>query len=242
MAKNNTPLADPQTRSPSDVRAMFSRVAAFYDRINSAMTFGLDARWRRRLALELRLGENDRAIDIACGSGDVGLEIARTYPNAKIVCADFCAPMLELARAKFEKKYPRRAEFAEADCENLPFEDASFGGASVSFGFRNFRDRQKCLREIARVLKPGARLCVLEVARARGVFRTAQKIFMGAFVPLLASLCGGARADYEYLAKSTLEFPPREEVEKMFARAGFGEVSTLPMAFGLVAIVSGVKK
>ena len=242
---NGNKIADPDSREENSVKKMFSRVAPFYDAANRAMTFGLDVLWRRRLVRALfprgAAGAKTGA-DIACGSGDVALEIAAKYPDAEIKCADFCKPMLEIAAKKFAKKRPyAKVEFVEADCENLPFGDAVFDGATISFGFRNFRNRPACLREIFRTLKPDARLCVLEVCRARGAFAAAQKIFMGKFVPLAASLCGGVRADYEYLAETTLAYPPREEIEKMFLDAGFESVSTRPMAFGLVAITAGQK-
>ncbi|MBP3358214.1 MAG: bifunctional demethylmenaquinone methyltransferase/2-methoxy-6-polyprenyl-1,4-benzoquinol methylase UbiE [Opitutales bacterium] len=234
--------ADSKVREASSVKQMFSRVAPFYDFINRAMTFGLDIVWRKRLVRLLELSNGDvRVIDIACGSGDVAIEIAKQNPNAKIVCSDFCVPMLEIAEAKFAKKYPNRAEFKEADCEHLPFKNGLFDGATISFGFRNFRNRQKCLKEIARVLKTNGCLCILEVSRAEGFFRFAQKIFMGKIVPTIASVCGGVRADYEYLAKTTLEYPSPSEVEQMFVDAGFENVSTKKMAFGLVSITSGNK-
>ena len=109
MSEKNKCPADSQVREPSSVKQMFSRVAPFYDFINRAMTFGLDIVWRKRLVRLLNLSNGDvRVIDIACGSGDVALEIAKQNPNAKIVCSDFCVPMLEIAEAKFAKKYPNR--------------------------------------------------------------------------------------------------------------------------------------
>ena len=117
------------------------------------------------------------------------------------------------------------------------------GEDPISFGFRNFADRPACLREIARVLKTGAPLCVLEVARAEGpLFEAAQKFFMCSSVPLIARAFGGRREDYEYLAKTTMDYPRRAEVENMFAAAGFAEIRTRAMAFGMVAIVSGKKR
>ena len=127
----------------------------------------------------------------------------------------------------------------EADCQRLPFADGIFDAATISFGFRNFNDRPACLSEIARVLKAGAPLCVLEVARAEGLFEPVQKFFMCSAVPKIAKLFGGESADYEYLAKTTMYYPKRAEVEKMFSDAGFKNVKTRPMAFGMVAITSG---
>jgi len=237
---------DAEKREPDAVKGMFARVAARYDIINRAMCFGLDVLWRRRLAASLGEfpdgGAGTKFADIACGSGDVALEILKRYPKANVVCADFCAPMLAEAEAKISKTpHCARAEFAEADCESLPFAAASFDGATISFGFRNFRDRKKCLTEIARVLKPNAVLAILEVSRAGAVMRPLQNFFMCTFVPLAAAALGGNRADYEYLARTTMQYPSNAEVLKMFADAGFKNGGVRKMGFGLVAITYGRK-
>lgn len=237
--------ADPRRRDPEGVKSLFSRVAARYDAVNRAMCGGLDVLWRRKLAkLAVALARQaggareKRYLDVACGSGDVCARLLKEDPNCRAVGADFCPEMLALARAKCGG----RAEFAEADCRSLPFAGGSFDAATLSFGFRNFADRPACLREIARVLRPGAPLCVLEVARAEGrVFGAAQKFFMCSAVPTIAKTFGGRREDYEYLAKTTMDYPGRAEVENMFSEAGFGEIRTRAMAFGMVAIVSGIK-
>ncbi len=238
------PSADPSKRDENSVKAMFAHTAAHYDLINRAMTFGMDAIWRKRLASQMKLGNGETLVaDIACGSGDSALAIARMYPNASIKCVDFCVPMLDIARAKFAKKLPgRNVEFIEADCERLPFGDSVFDGAAISFGFRNFRRRSECLREIARVLKPNAALCMLEVSRAKGMLAHIQRFFMSGFVPCAAAACGGRKSDYKYLSETTLSYPECCEVEKMFAEAGLKNVKTLPMAFGFVAITSGQKR
>lgn len=237
------PIADPAKREENSVKKMFSRIAPFYDAINRAMTFGLDVLWRKRLVHTLALPDGKTCVaDLACGSGDVAAEIAKQKPDAQIVCVDFCPPMLEAAKAKLSKKgFANRAEFVEADCANLPFGGEVFDGATIAFGFRNFRNRGDCLREIARILKPSAKLCVLEVCRANGIFWKIQKLFMGVFVPNVAVLFGGKRNDYVYLAETTLAYPPRTDVEKMFRDAGFENVQTRPMAFGFVSITSGEK-
>lgn len=233
-------IADPKRRDPSEVKKMFSRVSAHYDAINRAMCGGLDILWRKKLvrqALKQKTSGN-RILDIACGSGDVCRELLRQDTSCHVTGADFCAEMLVLAR---EKCPSERAVFLEADCRNLPFEDDTFDAATISFGFRNFNDRPACLAEIARVLKSDAPLCVLEVARAGGVFESLQKIFMCRIVPTVALFFGGDKTDYQYLAKTTMNYPRGAEVEKMFRDAGFQNVRTIRLAFGMVAITSGVK-
>lgn len=150
---------DPRRRNPEDVKRLFARVSARYDAINRAMCGGLDVLWRGRLAKTAAAlarenggGGGKKYLDIACGSGDVCARLLGEDPDCRVVGADFCPEMLALAR----EKCGSRAEFAEADCRNLPFAENSFDAATISFGFRNFADRPACLREIARVLKTGA--------------------------------------------------------------------------------------
>lgn len=239
-------MPDHTKRDPKDVEKMFSGVAKNYDKINRAMCFGLDVLWRKKLAkvaLKDFSNASPNVIDLACGSGDVALELAKTDASAKITASDFCQEMLNVAERKSQDNgFSKRIKFLFADCQHLPFENESFNVATISFGFRNFQNRSACLTEIARVLKPSGRLAILEVARANRFLEFAQKIFMSAIVPFIATLFGGDKSSYQYLANSTLAYPKQEEVEKMFVQAGFENVKTIRMGCGLVAITTGVKK
>lgn len=237
-------MADFQKRDPDEVRDMFSGVAKRYDAINCAMCMGLDRLWRRalaRAALE-GLGAEPRIADFACGSGDVCIELARACPTAKITGVDFCQQMLEIAAQKIAaRRLAGRIELVEADCSSTPFEAESFDALTISFGFRNFHDRQKSLSEINRILKPGGRLCILEVSRANRFFEGAQHIFMGSVVPLIAQIFGGRRQDYQYLAKTTFAYPRPEEIRRMLSSAGFSKTRVRKFAFGLVALTISEK-
>lgn len=237
--------ADAKKREPSEVKTMFARVASRYDLINRAMCFGLDRLWRAKLvdALLKDAPRQPDCIDLACGSGDVALRILSDNPKARVKGVDFCAPMLEIARKKSESlPADIRPEFSEGDCEHLQFGDESFDCASIAFGFRNFKNRPACIAEIFRVLKPDGKFAMLEVARANGFFAASQSVFMGKVVPAVAGMLKASREDYEYLAKTTMDYPQTSEVEKMFAEAGFKNVSTRTMAFGLVAITQAQKR
>ena len=236
---------DWQKRNPQEVKKMFSRVSRVYDIVNHAMCFGLDVLWRKRLvkeSLKSTASKSPLILDMACGSGDVAIGIAKANQAAKILAADFCADMLKVARAKVLKAgFADRIEIAEADCRHLSFEDATFDAVTISFGFRNFENRKECLKELARVLKAGGKIAMLEVARANKIMQIPQEIFMGKFVPTIASICGGNADDYKYLAKTTLEYPRNSEIKKMFEEAGFKNVKIRVMGFGLVAITSAHK-
>ncbi len=238
--------ANPYSRKPEGVKNMFARVAKVYDPINRAMCFGLDILWRKRLVRTLLPPERRecgaKIIDVACGSGDVSLETLIAYPAAEVVGVDFCPEMLNAAKRKLSgSPHCARAEFMEADCEKLPFGGESFDGATLAFGFRNFNDRQKCLLEIFRVLKPGAVMAMLEVSRGSPFIRPIQKLFMCGFVPAVARMLGGDSRDYSYLGESAMSYPPKAEVESMFAEAGFCGIRTESMGFGMVAITSAKK-
>ena len=239
-------MPDHTKREPKEVEKMFSGVAKNYDKINHAMCFGLDILWRKKLAkIALKDFANTSAnvIDLACGSGDVALELAKTDASAKITASDFCKEMLTIAEKKSQANgFSERIKFVSADCQNLPFADNSFDATTISFGFRNFQNRNACLCEIARILKPSGRLAILEVARANKFLEFAQKVFMSAIVPFIATLFGGEKSSYKYLANSTLAYPKQPEIEEMFAQAGFENVKTIRMGCGLVAITTGTKK
>ncbi len=220
---------------------MFARVSRRYDLANRAMTFGMDVLWRKKLVDKLLDGNpsGKKVLDAACGSGDVALEIARKFPGAEITATDFCEEMLEMAKLKLSG-FPS-AKLECADCSSLPFEDETFDAATMAFGFRNFKDRPACLRELFRVMKKNSKIRMLETSRAGFPLEGIQNFFMEKIAPTAASLCGGNRLDYEYLAKTTREYPEPQEVENMFREAGFLNVKTKRLGFGMVAIVSAEK-
>lgn len=230
------------TRQARFVKAMFGRVSTHYDKINNAMCLGLDKSWRRKISTILAKKKlNSPVIDIACGSGDVAIEILKNT-KANVICVDFCPEMLTIAKEKIEKLgFGKRVEFFCADCESLPFADASFSSATIAFGLRNFQNREKCLREIYRILEKNSMLVVLEVARAHTIFQPIQNFFMGKFVPNIANILGGNKKDYKYLADTTKEFPSKIELEKFFKNAKFKDIKTISLAFGFVAITIAEK-
>ncbi len=240
-------------RKPEAVGDMFSRIAPRYDMMNSIMTLGFDAIWRARLAKAACAAlpqDGARVLDIACGSGESVFALERRMSEkglkaAEIVGADFSEGMLALARGKAEKK---RAEssvtknFARADCAALPFPDETFDAVTTAFGFRNFSDRQKCLEELCRVLKPGGRIFILEVSRAPRLLRGMQDFLMAYAIPPVARLLGCDADSYKYLARTTRDFPTREKLCEQINSAGFSGAKSRPMAFGAVALTSAEKK
>jgi demethylmenaquinone methyltransferase/2-methoxy-6-polyprenyl-1,4-benzoquinol methylase len=217
-------LAEPQ------VEAMFDRIASVYDLMNSVMTAGMHQRWRER-AVDLAASPK-RALDVATGTGD--LAIALRERGADVVGVDFSEKMLEIAR----KKAPG-IEFRTGNALALEFPDNSFDAATVGFGARNFDDLDRGLSEMARVVKPGGRVVVLEITTPqRPPLSFFFRLWFDSIVPLIGRIAGDPDA-YEYLPNSVKRFPgPRDLAGKMVA-AGMSDVRWILTAGGIIAIHAG---
>ena len=216
------------------VRAMFDRIARVYDRMNSVMTAGMHHHWRRRAAELARVGPGSTALDVATGTGDLAIELARR--GAEVTGSDFAPAMLEIAR----RKAPG-LRFEEGDALKLAYPDASFDAVTVGFGARNFADLDRGLAEMARVTRPGGRVVVLEITTPQ---KPPLSLFFRAWfdrvVPLLGRFAGDSDA-YTYLPSSVRRFPGPEELGGRLAAAGLADVRWILTAGGIIAIHSGTK-
>jgi len=219
------------------VRAMFDRISRFYDVMNSVMTAGLHHSWRRRAVELARLGPGDRALDVATGTGDLAVELAhRVGPGGTVIGCDFSDSMLEQARAKAPQ-----LTWEWANALELPYPDASFDAATVGFGARNFSDLDRGLAEMARVVRPGGRVVVLEITTpTRPPLSTFFSIWFNRLVPALGRLTGDPDA-YTYLPSSVKRFPGPESLAARLAAAGLADVSWLLTAGGIIALHSGTR-
>ena len=215
------------TLPAESVRAMFDRIAPVYDAMNRAMTAGLDRRWRR-LAARAVVQPGDRVLDACCGTGDLAIEAARA--GGSVTGVDFSDSMLARARRKAPE-----LEWVRADALALPFADKSFDAVTVGFGVRNFADLDAGLRELARVLRDGGRIAVLEITRPRGVLRPFFRLWFDVFVPLVGRVLPGGAA-YTYLPASVRRFPGPEDLSRAVERAGFTGVTYRLLAGGIVAL------
>jgi demethylmenaquinone methyltransferase / 2-methoxy-6-polyprenyl-1,4-benzoquinol methylase len=234
------PQADgraPGTLEESQVRAMFDRIASFYDVMNSVMTAGLHHRWRARAADLAAVGPGGRALDVATGTGDLAVELARRVgPDGEVVGSDFSEEMLALAR---QKAPALRFEWGNA--LELPHGDGEFDAATVGFGARNFSDLDRGLGEMARVVHSGGRVVVLEITTPqRPPLSTFFRLWFDRIVPLLGRLTGESLA-YSYLPSSVRRFPAPEGLAAAMARAGLRDIRWILTAGGIIAIHVGTK-
>jgi demethylmenaquinone methyltransferase / 2-methoxy-6-polyprenyl-1,4-benzoquinol methylase len=218
------------TLSADGVRAMFDRIAPVYDAMNRVFTMGLDGRWRR-LAAAAVVTPGDRVLDAACGTGDLAL--ADRKAGGEVTGLDFSERMLERARRKSD-----RIEWVRGDALALPFDDASFDAATIGFGIRNVDDLDMGLRELARVVRPGGRLAVLEITRPTGVLRPFFRLWFDVLIPLAGKALPGGAA-YTYLPASVRRFPGPDDLADALRRAGFADVSYRLLAGGIVSLHVG---
>ena len=221
------------------VRDMFGRIAGRYDLVNTVMTAGVDALWRRKAVACLHATASARLIDLCCGTGALTRDAAARVPGGSVVGIDFTPQMLDLARARTTAT---NVEYREGDVLALPFADASFDGATMGFSMRNVVDIGACLREVARVLKPGATFVNVEVSKPPNpiVRRAFYAYFYGA-VPLIGRLVGGDAAAYRYLPQSLVNFPDAQGLAALFRANGFDDVGVVRLVGGVATLHIGAK-
>jgi demethylmenaquinone methyltransferase/2-methoxy-6-polyprenyl-1,4-benzoquinol methylase len=231
------PGAQRGTLPEPQVRAMFDRIARVYDLMNSVMTAGLHHQWRRRAADLAHVGPGDRVLDVATGTGDLAIELAsRVAPGGAVIGTDFSEEMLELARRKAPD-----LRFEWGNALELPYADGEFAAATVGFGARNFSDLDQGLREMARVVRPGGRVVILEITTPqRPPLSTFFSLWFDRVVPLIGKVAGDPDA-YNYLPNSVKRFPQPAGLAAALERAGLEQIRWVLTAGGIIALHVGVK-
>ena len=224
---------------------MFDGIAPDYDRLNHLMSLGVDKCWRRRAIREIVVPEQPQQIlDLACGTGDFSLAIARRlHPQGRVTGLDLSEGMLAVMRAKVGKTgLSDRIRCVQGDSEALPWPDGSFDRAAIAFGIRNFERRETALREILRVLKPGGRLVILELSVPENrILRACYNLYFMHFVPWIGGLVSGNKAAYRYLPASVQRFPGRLAWMATMERCGYTRLRHKAFTFGLCRMYIGEK-
>ncbi len=217
------------------VQSMFEKIARRYDLANHLLSGGLDFWWRRRAARQVRAWQPQRLLDLATGSGDLALTLAAACPGTHIVAADFCEPMLELAR---RKGVPN---LVVADALALPFAEAEFDVVTVAFGLRNMASWPRALSEMRRVLRPGGHLLVLDFSLPSPPLRWFYRRYLHHVLPRFAALVTGEKAAYDYLGDSIEKFPHGPAMGALLQEAGFISPTSEPLTGGIVSLYTAAK-
>jgi len=225
---------------PHKIRSMFAAISARYDRTNTVLSGGIHHLWRKRAVRAAKVQPGDSVLDCASGTGDLAIAFKKAVgPAGRVVGTDFVPEMLDVARTK-----ARDVEFETADVTQLPYPDATFDVSSISFGIRNVNEPRKGIAELARVVKPGGRVIVLEFGQPRNrAFSTLYTFYNRHILPRVGGLLTGDRAAYTYLQTSAGRFPSGAEfVQLMRDSARFSSVECTPLTFGIAWLYCGVRE
>jgi len=234
----------PRTKSDiqhaAAVREMFSGIARRYDLLNHLLSANVDKRWRRSVRSKLEEILNDRkaiVLDVACGTGDLSIELQQGA-KATVIGTDFCRPMLSIAKEKAAS-----IPYVEGDAMELGFADETFDAVTIAFGLRNLSNVTAALAELSRILKPRAKLVILEFsAPVVPGFRGAFNFYFSKVLPRIGGLVSGSRGAYEYLPDSVSKFPDQKNLSSMLRKVGFVNVEYSNLTGGIAAIQTAEKQ
>ena len=226
------------------VKPMFDAIAPRYDFLNRLLSGRQDVLWRRKMIRALSVPRDGKVLDVACGTGDVMLEVLRQKKAGHVYGLDFAPEMLNIAKVKVRQAYPAGApvHFITGNGLSLPFPARTFDAVTIAFGIRNIIDRQSALTCFHHVLKPGGMLAVLELATpASGFFRSLYLFYFQTILPTIGGLFSKNIRAYQYLPDSVLHFPPAATFAGLIAGAGFGHVQWEPLTMGIATLYTAVK-
>lgn len=224
-----------------EVHDMFAEISGSYDRANSVLSLGVHHRWRKTTVRLSGAAAGSRVLDCATGTGDLALEFKRRVgPEGRVVGTDFCADMLAFAPAKSERS-GLPVEWEVQDAMNLTYDDDSFDIASIAFGIRNVDDPVRALHSMARVVRPGGRVMVLEFGRPLWWMKPFFAFYSRVIIPLVGGLISGKRDAYEYLTRTSAAFPTGDEFLALMDETGmYAERRTVPLTGGIAYLYIGI--
>jgi demethylmenaquinone methyltransferase / 2-methoxy-6-polyprenyl-1,4-benzoquinol methylase len=223
-------------KTPAKISGMFDSIAPRYDLLNRTLSVGLDQRWRRRAVAALALKSGARVLDLCAGTADVALAITERHADASVVGVDFSHAMLVIGeRKRRSSAVGRRIRLVRGDAAQIPIAAASVDGATIAFGIRNVAEPERALAELARVMRPGAALAILEFGQPRipGI-RSLYLWYFRYLLPLVGRFVSRHQSAYSYLPASVGAFPPPAEFARTIERHGFVSVQAVPLTFGIV--------
>lgn len=223
--------------------AMFSTIAARYDRCNHWFSLGIDRYWRKRLARELKPNAEATALDVCCGTGDMAFALLKHSPVRRVVGVDYSERMIQIAQEKWMLRAARRwmagkeLRLSVEDATALRCEDGAFESVTVAFGLRNIPDRAAALRQMARVLKPGGRVGICEFSLpTHPALRAAYWFYLSQVMPLLGRIVVGDAEPLRYLARSIRDWHDTMRLDEALKQAGFVNIRSIPLTGGIVTL------
>ena len=232
-----------KTTSKSPIRAMFDRIAPSYDALNHLLSLGIDHLWRRRAVRELRKFVPKRVLDLATGTCDMAIALAKGLDGVQITGSDISTEMVEVGRVKVAGRgLSEKIKLEIADAEQLPYAEGEFDAVTVGFGVRNFTNKAQGLSEMRRVLREGGVVEVLELSRPTNkIFGPIFRFYFHKVMPIVGGWISGDRAAYKYLPASVDKFPAPERFVQMMREAGLRECRAIRLTLGIAYIYIGVK-
>jgi demethylmenaquinone methyltransferase/2-methoxy-6-polyprenyl-1,4-benzoquinol methylase len=231
-----------KTRELPFIRQMFDTIAPRYDLLNRLLSLRQDVSWRRALVSAMAPGKNGRTLDVACGTGDVALEILRRHGSRMAVIGlDFAPGMLRLAKKKINTfSSGEQIQLLAGNALALPFANGTFDAVTIAFGIRNIQDKNSVLKAFYDCLKPGGDLFVLELSTpSKGWLRTAYLFYFRKLLPMVGGLFSHNIGAYRYLPESVLHFPPARQFARLMRDAGFVGVKYKPLSLGIATLFVG---
>lgn len=223
---------------------MFDSIAPRYDLLNRVLSAGLDQRWRRRGVAELRLGPSPRVLDLCTGTADLAIAVTGRHSDASVAGVDFSGAMLRVGLEKVKRSgLETRIRLIQGDATRIPLADATCDGATIGFGIRNVAEPERALAELGRVLRPGARLAILEFGQPRipGI-RTLYAWYFRYVLPAIGKRVSHHQSAYSYLPASVGTFPPPDEFARTLRNHGFSTVEAVPLTFGIVYLYVATRR
>ena len=238
-------MAEPNalSKQTADVEAMFNSIAPRYDALNHLLSLGIDRLWRRRLVRRLAAHSPARVLDVATGTADLAIALARRAPQTAVVGIDIANQMLQVGEQKVRQVgLTERISLQQASALSLPFESGHFDAAMVAFGARNFEHLEQGLSEMARVVRPSGHLMVLEFSMPqRWPIKSLYKLYFKYLLPAIGGLVSGNRQAYDYLPNSVVQFPQGEEFMSIMQRVGLSRCTATTLSFGVATLYQAQK-
>jgi len=236
---------NPQAEASKKVQVehMFDAISGRYDLLNRLLSFGIDIRWRKKVKKAIADAGAEQVLDVATGTADMAIELASLAKVKHITGVDISAGMLSFGQQKIQRReLSQKITLQQADSEQLPFPNASFDACTVCFGVRNFEHLSKGIAEMARVLKPGGTLLVLEFSRPRNpVIKALYWFYFGKILPALGRLISGSNNAYRYLPESVKVFPDGSDFTRIMNEAGIRNAHARALTFGICTLYSGTR-